>query len=51
MIAAGLGLRTKRTEEERRFDRAQREGLRKRKEEERRREEEVERVRASVWDG
>lgn len=54
MIAAGLGLRVKRTEEEKAYDRAVREKERKRREQEReqekRRQEEAEKAKQSIWD-
>lgn len=54
MIAAGLGLRVQRTEEEKAYDRAVREKERKRREQEReqekRRQEEAEKAKQSIWD-
>ena len=51
LIAAGLGQRApRRTEEQRKYDAAARDRLRKGKEEQKQREEEEKRAKASVWD-
>jgi hypothetical protein len=54
MIAAGLGLRVKRTEEEKAYDKAVQEKERKRREQEReqekRREDEAEKAKQSIWE-
>jgi hypothetical protein len=50
LIAGSLGIRVKRTEEQRQFDRNQIENEKKRRDEERRRKAEAEDLKRSVWD-